>query len=81
MGLSAPLQQPLHKLDLVLKGLSQLISHYLTLACVSVPDYVSFILVSAGTNQTNMHMFFFLYFFFLTMFVAALRIHEGLVLL
>lgn len=44
MGLSAPLQQPLHKLNLVLKGLSQLISHYLTLACVSVPDYVSFIL-------------------------------------
>lgn len=44
MGLSAPLQQPLQKLDLDLKGLSQLISHYLTLACVSVPDWVSFIL-------------------------------------
>lgn len=44
MGLSAPLQQPLHKLDLGLKDLSQLISHYLTLACVSVPDCVSFIL-------------------------------------
>lgn len=36
MGLSTLLQQPLHKLDFVLRGLSQLISHYLTLACASV---------------------------------------------
>lgn len=36
MGLSTLLQPPLNKLDLVLKGLSQLISHYLTLGCVSV---------------------------------------------
>lgn len=35
MGLSALLQHPLHKLDFVLKSLSQLISHYLTLSSVS----------------------------------------------
>ena len=35
MGLSALLQHPLQKLDFVLKGLSQLISHYLTLRSVS----------------------------------------------
>ncbi len=34
MGLSSLLQHQLHKLDFVLKGLSQLISHYLTLSFV-----------------------------------------------
>lgn len=36
MGLSARLHRPLNKLDLVLKGSSQLISHYLTLGRLSV---------------------------------------------
>lgn len=35
MGLSALLQHPLQKLDFVPKGLSQLISHYLTRRSVS----------------------------------------------
>lgn len=35
MGLSALLQHPLHKLDFGLKGLSQLISHHLTLSSVA----------------------------------------------
>lgn len=45
MGLSALLQRPLNNLDFVLKGLSRLISHYLTLGCVSVLRRVSFILL------------------------------------
>lgn len=60
MGLSALPLRPLHTLDFVLKGLSQLISHYLMLGSLCIGSFISFeVFGKRYSTYKNDFIFFF----------------------